>query len=89
MTLERIEAARPLAGYRVHLRFTDGTEGVADLSPLIAQGGVFAAVAADFSALRVTEHGRALAWRDADGDDVDLCADALRQLLRQDRAAAE
>ena len=31
---------RPLDGYRLWLRFTDGTEGVHDLSALIAQGGV-------------------------------------------------
>jgi len=89
MRLERIETARPLAGYRIRLRFADGTEGVADLSSLVSHGGVFAALAADFGALRIIEHGRALAWHDAEGDDVDLCADALHQLLRKDRAAAE
>jgi hypothetical protein len=30
---------RPLEGHRLWLRFTDGTEGVRDLSGLIAQGG--------------------------------------------------
>jgi hypothetical protein len=30
---------RPLAGHRLWLRFTDGTEGVRDLSGLIAEGG--------------------------------------------------
>ena len=30
---------RPLEGYRLWLRFTDGSEGVRDLSPLIARGG--------------------------------------------------
>jgi len=30
---------RPLEGYRLWLRFTDGSEGVRDLSALIARGG--------------------------------------------------
>src|SRR5262249_36595592 len=31
---------RPLDGHRLWLRFTDGSEGVRDLSDLIAEGGV-------------------------------------------------
>lgn len=31
---------RPLEGHRLWLRFTDGSEGVRDLSDVIAQGGV-------------------------------------------------
>jgi Protein of unknown function (DUF2442) len=31
---------RPLDGHRLWLRFTDGSEGVRDLSDLIAKGGV-------------------------------------------------
>ena len=31
---------RPLDGYRLWLRFTDGTEGVRDLSDVMAKGGV-------------------------------------------------
>ena len=89
MTLERIEAARPLPGYRLHLRFADSAEGVADLSHLVVQGGVFAALQADFSGVRVIEDGRAVAWRDSDGGDVDLCADALRRMVQENRAAAE
>jgi hypothetical protein len=30
---------RPLEGYRLWVRFTDGSEGVRDLSGVIAQGG--------------------------------------------------
>lgn len=30
---------RPLEGYRLWLRFTDGSEGVHDLSSLVASGG--------------------------------------------------
>jgi hypothetical protein len=31
---------RPLDGFRLWLRFTDGSEGVRDLSDVIAKGGV-------------------------------------------------
>ena len=31
---------QPLDGYRLWLRFTDGSEGVRDLSDVIAEGGV-------------------------------------------------
>jgi hypothetical protein len=33
---------RPLEGYRLWRRFTDGSEGVHDLSGVIAKGGVMA-----------------------------------------------
>ena len=66
-----------------------GPRGLADLSALIAQGGAFSAIQTDFGAFRLIEHGRSLAWRDAEGDDVDLWANALRQMIQEDRAAAE
>ncbi len=31
---------RPLDGYQLWLRFTDGSEGVRDLSDVVAEGGV-------------------------------------------------
>ncbi len=40
--MERIIAAKPLPGYRLWLRFTDGAEGVVDVSDLVGRG-VFAA----------------------------------------------
>lgn len=65
--------ARPLEGRRLWLRYSDGVEGVADLSHL-AGNGVFRIWDAPgvFEAARVTPHG-SIAW----GDDVEICADAL------------
>lgn len=34
-----VTAVKPLDGYRLWLRFSDGAEGIEDLSPLLAQGG--------------------------------------------------
>jgi len=31
---------RPLEGHRLWLRFTDGSEGVRDLSDVVAEGGI-------------------------------------------------
>lgn len=89
MELQRIVAAEMQPGLRLVLRFADGTEGVAALASVVAQGGALAAIAAAPGAFTITQAGRAIAWRDADGEEVDLCADALRRLLGSERAAAE
>ena len=62
-----------LPGYRVRLRFRDGTQGEVDLSGHVAKG-VFSRLRdhAQFAKVRVSEHG-GLAW----DDDLDLCSDAL------------
>jgi hypothetical protein len=71
--MKRIAAARPLDGFRVALRFDDGTEATVDLSDLAGRG-VFAAWTAPgaFQNLVIGSAGE-LAW--ACG--VDLCPDAL------------
>ena len=95
MELARIVSAEMLPGLRLSVRFADGAEGVADLAPLVAQGSALAAIAAAPAAFAITQGGRAIAWRDADGEEVDLCADALRRMrgvappLGEARAAAE
>ena len=90
MDMQRIVTAETLAGLRMRLVFADGFQGIVDLSALTARGGVLAADPAGFPAgFSVSDHGRVLAWRDADGDEVDLCADALRQMAEEQRQAAE
>jgi hypothetical protein len=39
--LKDIVAANALSGYRLHLRFEDGAEGVVDLAPHLSFHGVF------------------------------------------------
>ncbi len=73
----KITDAKPLAGFRLYLRFSDGTKGAVDLSDFRGKGvfnvwdlpGVFEQVA-------ITEHG-AVAWP----DEIDLCPDMLYQRL--------
>lgn len=65
------------SGYRIWLRYSDGTEGTVDLSHLVGRG-VFAAWndVAFFESVRIAESG-AVIW----GDDIDLCPDALYMKL--------
>lgn len=42
--LKDIVEARPLGGYRIHIRFEDGAEGEVDLAKLVEFKGVFAAL---------------------------------------------
>lgn len=60
-------------GFKLWLRFSDGAEGVVDLSRLAGRG-VFRcwADADNFEAVRLADHG-SVVW----GNDVELCPDAL------------
>lgn len=89
MELRTIRAAEPLPERRVRLVWGDDTESVVDLGPVLAKGGVFAFLTdpAAFDAVEVGGRGRTLVWRDPDGDEIDLCADALWRMAH--RGAAE
>ena len=71
--MERVEEARALPSYRLWLRFSDGVEGVVDLSHLVGTG-VFSAWEdpAQFEAVEVAEFG-APEWPGG----IDLCPDSL------------
>ena len=60
----KLVAARPLQGYRVWLRFADGTEGVVDLSDEL-WGEVFEPLKdpEQFKALRVHPELHTLVWQ--------------------------
>ncbi|HLT46649.1 MAG TPA: DUF2442 domain-containing protein [Rubricoccaceae bacterium] len=77
--MARITAAEPLSHFRLRLTYTDGTEGVVDLSYLAGRG-VFALwdEPGVFEAVRVTPSG-SVAW--GAEEEVDLCPDALYQKL--------
>jgi hypothetical protein len=73
LVVKKIIAVKPLAGFHLWLRFSDGIEGVADLSDLAGRG-VFSAwnTPGAFAEVKVTEFG-AVAW----GNEIDLCPDTL------------
>jgi hypothetical protein len=64
------------ANYTVEITYADGETIVADFRPLLAKGGVMAALRdpAVFGSARIGARGRSVVW----GDEVDFCADALR-----------
>lgn len=66
-------AVKPLANFRIWLRYDDGVEGDVDLSDLAGRG-VFLAWhdPAVFGTVRLGSHG-AIEW----GPDIDLCPDAM------------
>jgi hypothetical protein len=73
----KVEDVKPLLGYKLRLRYSDGTEGVVDLSHLAGKG-VFAAWqrAGAFEAVSIGASGE-IRW----GDAIDLCPDALYMQL--------
>jgi hypothetical protein len=85
MRLRTIQSAKPLAHKRIKLAWGDGAESVVDLGPVLAKGDVFAFLhdPAAFNAVSVGPRGRTLVWRDPEGDEVDLCADALWHLAHE------
>jgi uncharacterized protein DUF2442 len=67
----RIEAVRPLAGFIVHLRFTDGTERDVDLAPYL-RGEVFEPLRSDpalFRSVHVDDELGTIVWDS--GADID------------------
>ena len=59
----------PLAGYRIRLKYPDGTEGVIDLSGSVGRG-IFAALAdeAFFRTVHIGQYGQ-IAW----SEDIEFC----------------
>ena len=66
-------SVRAVSSYRIHLNFSDGTEGEVDLSDLAGKG-VFVAWndRAFFERVRIGEH-REIKW----SDEIELCPDSL------------
>ena len=77
-------AVRPTGGYRLWLRFDDGTEGEVDLGPEL-EGAVFAPLrdAATFTQVALDPDLRTIAWPNG----ADFAPEFLRDLVQR-RAAA-
>jgi hypothetical protein len=74
----RILTARPLAGYRLQVRFNDGLEGIFHVEPE-RRGGVFLKLldARVFNAVAVNPDFGCIEWPGG----VDLCPDTMHQAL--------
>lgn len=86
MMLRTIQSVEPLPASRVRLVWDDDSESEVDLAPLLAKGGVFAHLVdpAAFNSAEVGPRGRTLVWRAPEGDEIDLCADALWRMAHED-----
>jgi hypothetical protein len=70
-------SVRAFPGYRIYISFSDGAEGIVDLSDLLGQG-VFEAWndPSFFSAVHIGP-GRQIQW----SDDIELCPDTVYMKL--------
>jgi hypothetical protein len=75
MMLRTIRSVAPEANYKLRLTYSDGETIVADFTPVIQRGGVFAPLSDPefFSQVSIGERGRYIQWPGA----LDFCADAL------------
>jgi hypothetical protein len=69
--LKDIVGAKPLDGYKIHLRFEDGTEGTLDLASHLSFRGIFAALREPsyFRQVRVDPNLGTVVW--PNGADLD------------------
>jgi hypothetical protein len=70
-------SVRPLPNYRIQIAFSDGAEGVVDLSGLVGQGVFKAWEDANFFAQAHLGAGRQIRWN----DEIELCPDAIYMRL--------
>jgi Protein of unknown function (DUF2442) len=66
-------SVRALSDYRVHVAFSDGAEGVVDLSDLVGRGVFKAWEDENFFAHAHLGPGRQIRW----SDEIELCPDAV------------
>lgn len=77
--------AQPLGGYRVHVRFEDGTAGDVDLSYLIEYGGVFELLRDPeyFARLHADPEAGTIVWP----NDADIAPETLYAFAQQGATA--
>jgi hypothetical protein len=77
----RPTSVEPLTAYRIHVVYSDGTEGIIDLSADVGRG-VFAPLAdeAFFRAVHVGQYGQ-IAW----SEDIEICPDAVYEEITVQR----
>lgn len=87
--MRRIVSVAPLPRQRLALQWASGETAEVDLASMFGKGA-FAALKGPraFAQVEIGERGRSVFWRDAEGDELDLCADALWQMAFERPAAA-
>lgn len=77
--LKDIVAVQPLEGYKLHLCFEDGVEGIVDVSQLIEFSGVFAPLKqlSYFNQVKLNAELGAIAWP----NQADLDPDVLYSMI--------
>ena len=83
--MHQIVHVEPLKNYRLRIRFSDGLEGVVDLSNLVGKG-VFSSWKnpKEFAKVSIDPDCYTVRWP----GDLDLAPDALYEDLRQQRRSA-
>lgn len=73
-SLRKAIEIKPLADYKLWLKFDNGEEGLVDLSDKVGKG-VFLGWQdfKNFQKARIVNNNRAIAWN----DDLDICVDSL------------
>jgi len=87
--MRRIVSVTPLPRQRLALQWASGETAEVDLASVFSKG-VFAALKGPraFARVEIGERGRSIFWRDAEGDELDLCADALWEIAFERPAEA-
>jgi Protein of unknown function (DUF2442) len=90
MELHKITGVKVADRSELYVHFDDGSVALIDLSPMLAQGGVFEPLRDSrlFFSVEVGPRGRSLIWKIGQGEDdvVDLCADSLWLMAQPDKA---
>ena len=79
--IPRIVAAEIIMQGVLKIEWNDQFEGVVDLRPVIARGGMFdhLKAPAQFRVFEIGEHGHALIWRNSAGQEIDFGSGSLRK----------
>jgi hypothetical protein len=77
--LKDVTGVRPLAGYRLHIQFEDGVEGIVDLTEIVSFTGIFAPLKdrAYFTQVYVNPDVGTVCWP----NDADIGPDVLYALV--------
>lgn len=72
--MRRIQDVKPLAEYKLLVTYANGERRIGDITPLLSKP-VFAFLRDEAHFQQVYLSYGALTWRNADGDEVDICPD--------------